>query len=41
MERQCSSGLMSISMASKQAVMDRTDMVVVGGIGAAAMFGVL
>ncbi|MGA2850666.1 MAG: acetyl-CoA C-acyltransferase [Terracidiphilus sp.] len=31
-ERQCSSGLMSISMASKQIVMDRMDVVVAGGM---------
>ena len=30
-DRQCSSGLMSISMASKQVVMDRMDVVVAGG----------
>jgi acetyl-CoA C-acetyltransferase len=31
-DRQCSSGLMSISMASKQVVMDRMDIVVSGGV---------
>jgi len=31
-DRQCSSGLMSISMASKQVVMDRMDIVVAGGV---------
>ena len=31
-DRQCSSGLMSISMASKQVVMDRMDIVVAGGM---------
>jgi acetyl-CoA C-acetyltransferase len=31
-DRQCSSGLMSISMASKQVVMDRIDIVVAGGM---------
>ena len=31
-DRQCSSGLMSISMASKQVVMDRMDVVVAGGV---------
>jgi len=31
-DRQCSSGLMSISMASKQVVMDRMDVVVAGGM---------
>jgi len=31
-DRQCSSGLMSISMASKQIVMDRMDVVVAGGM---------
>ena len=32
-DRQCSSGLMSISMASKQVVMDRMDIVVAGWHG--------
>lgn len=31
-DRQCSSGLMSISMASKQVVLDRMDVVVAGGV---------
>ncbi|WP_228486259.1 acetyl-CoA C-acyltransferase [Paludibaculum fermentans] len=31
-DRQCSSGLMSVSMASKQVVMDRMDVVVAGGV---------
>jgi len=31
-DRQCSSGLMSISMASKQVVMDRMDVVIAGGM---------
>jgi len=31
-DRQCSSGMMSISMASKQVVMDRMDVVVAGGV---------
>lgn len=31
-DRQCSSGLMSISMASKQVAMDRMDIVVAGGV---------
>ena len=31
-DRQCSSGFMSISMASKQVVMDRMDVVVAGGV---------
>jgi acetyl-CoA C-acetyltransferase len=31
-DRQCSSGMMSISMASKQIVMDRMDIVVAGGV---------
>jgi acetyl-CoA C-acetyltransferase len=31
-DRQCSSGMMSISMAAKQVVMDRMDVVVAGGV---------
>jgi acetyl-CoA C-acetyltransferase len=31
-DRQCSSGLMSISMASKQVVMDRMDVVIAAGM---------
>ena len=36
-DRQCSSGLMSISMASKQVVMDRMDVVVAGGVDSISM----
>jgi len=36
-DRQCSSGLMSISMASKQVVMDRMDIVVAGGMDSISM----
>ena len=36
-DRQCSSGLMSISMASKQIVMDRMDIVVAGGMDSISM----
>ena len=36
-DRQCSSGLMSISMASKQVVMDRMDIVVAGGTDSISM----
>jgi acetyl-CoA C-acetyltransferase len=36
-DRQCSSGLMSISMASKQVVMDRMDVVVAGGMDSISM----
>ncbi len=36
-DRQCSSGLMSISMASKQVVMDRMDIVVAGGVDSISM----
>lgn len=36
-DRQCSSGLMSISMASKQVVMDRMDVVVAGGTDSISM----
>ncbi|MES2391157.1 MAG: acetyl-CoA C-acyltransferase [Acidobacteriota bacterium] len=36
-DRQCSSGLMSISMASKQVVMDRMDVVVAAGMDSISM----
>jgi acetyl-CoA C-acetyltransferase len=36
-DRQCSSGLMSISMASKQVVLDRMDIVVAGGVESISM----
>jgi acetyl-CoA C-acetyltransferase len=36
-DRQCSSGLMSISMASKQVVMDRMDVIVAGGTDSISM----
>jgi acetyl-CoA C-acetyltransferase len=36
-DRQCSSGLMSISMASKQVVVDRMDIVVAGGMDSISM----
>jgi acetyl-CoA C-acetyltransferase len=36
-DRQCSSGLMSISMASKQVVMERMDIVVAGGMDSISM----
>ncbi len=36
-DRQCSSGLMSISMASKQIVMDRMDVVMAGGMDSISM----